>query len=44
MLCDCGKELKSGAVLTEGGNMIDYAECEDCGIVEVMGMDVEDME
>jgi hypothetical protein len=40
MLCYCGKELKCGAVLTEEGNKIDYSECEDCGIVEVMGMEV----
>ena len=41
MICDCGKELISGAVLTPLGNEIDYMECEGCGLVEVNGMDVE---
>jgi len=42
MKCDCREELHSGAVLTELGNDIEYSECGSCGIVEVMGMDVED--
>ena len=41
MKCDCGKQLKIGTLLTELGNDIEYMECEDCGLVEVMGMDVE---
>ena len=41
MLCDkCRTQLKCGAVMTDGGNEIDYSECDECGIVEVMGMDV----
>ena len=42
MLCDnCGKELTNGTVYTKGGNELDYSECADCGVVEVLGMDVE---
>ena len=41
MICDCKKELIIGAVLTKLGNEIEYCECEDCGLVEVNGMDVE---
>lgn len=28
-------------ILTKLGNEIDYSECEDCGIVELNGMDIE---
>jgi len=41
MKCDCGKELHIGALLTKLGNEIEYCECEDCGLVEINGMDCE---
>jgi len=41
MKCDCGKELHMGALLTKYGNEIEYAECKDCGLVEINGMDCE---
>ncbi len=42
MKCDnCKKDLHCGAVLTYKGNEIEYMECENCGLVEVMGQDVE---
>lgn len=44
MLCDCGKQLIIGVLLTKLGNDIEYTECESCGVVDVMGMDVEDAE
>ena len=34
-ICECGKELYIGRVLTKLGNEIEYEECKDCGIVEM---------
>lgn len=42
MKCECGETLYEGAVLTHYNNEIDYAECEACGIREIMGKEVDD--
>lgn len=43
MLCDCGNQnqLIIGTFVTQLGNEIEYMECEDCGVVEVNGTDIE---
>lgn len=33
MICECGKKLHSETLLTKLGNVIDYQECEDCGVI-----------
>lgn len=42
MICECTKQLHCGSVLTKAGNEIEYMECEACGIVDVMGIAIND--
>lgn len=44
MKCECGKDLGMGALLTKLGNEIEYMECQDCGLVEVCGLDIENQD
>jgi len=44
MLCNCNKQLTIGSMLTKLGNEIEYMECEDCGLVEINGIGVDEDE
>lgn len=43
MICDCGNELIMGSTLTQLGNELEYMECENCGVVDVNGIDMKEV-